>query len=98
VAKAYNETITTLNGLYQRFQYGFGGQIEIVMTLLEKQHWQAAADIMPLVQKEKVSFEALLLELVSSYSDKMVAVDDTAPAEEDGFYEPGTNPGEAPAS
>lgn len=71
VAGAYQEAATALGGAYQRFQYGFGGQIEVLMTLLEKQHYQAAADIMPLIQREKVNFEALLLELQSGLETKM---------------------------
>jgi hypothetical protein len=67
---AYVEAATVINGAYQRFQYGFGGQIEVLMTLLEKQHYQAAADIMPLIQREKVGFEAILLEAHSSFLNR----------------------------
>lgn len=69
-AEAYADAVTAINGAYQRFQYGFGGQIEVLLTLLQKQHYQAAADIMPLIQREKVGFEAVLLEIQSSLEDK----------------------------
>lgn len=70
LSDAYVEAATTINSAYQRFQYGFGGQIEVLMTLLEKQHYQAAADIIPLIQREKIGFESVLLEATSSFSNK----------------------------
>lgn len=92
-AQAYREATDTFGSLHQRFLYGFGGQIEILMTLLEKEHWQAAGDIMPLIQREKVNFEALLLELMTSYTAKMVKCGSIST--EEAFDEPGSDPGEA---
>lgn len=66
----YVEAATAIGGIYQRFQYGFGGYIEVMLTLLQKQHWQAAADIMPLIQREKVSFEGVLLDLQNEFAQK----------------------------
>lgn len=68
--QAYEEAVTAITGLHQRFQYGFGGYIEVLLTLLQKQHYQAAADIVPLINKEKVCFEAQLLEYQSLFETK----------------------------
>lgn len=93
--ESYSEAATAIGGLYQRFQYGFGGYIEVLLTLLQKQHWQAAADIMPLIQREKVSFEGVLLGLQTEFAQKGAAAN-TETGAEGAPYDAGSVSGEAP--
>lgn len=66
----YVEAATEVGGLYQRFRYGFGGQLEVLLTLLQKQHWQAASDIMPLIERERITFEGVLLSVQAKLEEK----------------------------
>lgn len=68
--EAYRDATTLVAGVYQHFQHSFGCQIEFLTTLLQKQHYQAAADVMPLIYKEKATFEAALLELQSTLESR----------------------------
>ncbi len=72
-AKAYEEAEVEITGAHQRFLYGFGAQLEVLSTLLEKQHWQAAADIMPHIAREKNSYEGLLMEIAGKFTARGVA-------------------------
>lgn len=102
VSKAYSESEVEVMGAYQRFLYGFGAQLGVLGTLLAKQHWQAAADIMPHVELEKAAFETVLLEAAQRLSDKSVAADRVKTADADAHQhteepsEPGSIHGEAP--
>lgn len=100
-ADAYKDASVSIHGLYQRFQYGFGGYIEVLMTLLEKQHWQAAADIMPLISREKVGFEGVLLGMQAELAEKGFKEDNGTGTEESNgagpFSSEAADPGEAAA-
>jgi|1185.fasta_scaffold1377968_2 hypothetical protein len=91
---AYLEAETMIHGLYQRFQYGFGGYVEVLLTLLQKQHWQAAADIMALVDREKTNFEGMLLGMQATLAEKRFKEE----SREDENSGNGHFPGEAAAS
>jgi hypothetical protein len=93
--EAYNQAATAIGGLYQRFLYGFGGQLEVLLTLLQKQHWQAAADIMPLIERERVSFEGVLLSVQSELAEKATPRQGESRTEDSG-NDAGPVHGEAP--
>lgn len=98
----YVEAATAIGGLYQRFIYGFGGQLEVLLTLLQKQHWQAASDIMPLIERERMSFEGVLLSVQSELTQKASPAQGESRTEGQGnvagsVHGEAPNPGEPPA-
>lgn len=99
---AYDEGAVTIGGIYQRFQYGFGGYLEVLVTLLEKQHWQAAADVMPLLQRERIAFEGALLAAQTELTQKSInagneTASEDAPRVDGPDYGQAANTGEPPA-
>jgi len=91
-AKHYHAALSELTNV---FQNGLAASVEMLSTLLEKQHFQAAADVWPFVSKNLNAFGSLLESRRSDALEALTSFDRAPENSEEGLDEAGDFSSEA---